>query len=171
MCSNECTICFKKIGRIYKELPCGHKFHFGCITIYEKLKQNKNLNCPYCQKQYSLMKLRERIPKLTYEEKLKKYNLCIFIKDKLKELEFASCKNKKTILLNQLFNNLLENIDLLKNTKYGLTIKLVPVIILKLSELIIQIQSCYEKKNISKKQHDLFMNNRSKLLQELENVI
>jgi hypothetical protein len=167
----ECTICFETLGKTYKKLPCGHKFHFGCITIYEKLKQNENLNCPYCREQYSVMKLRKRKPKLTKEEQLKKDNLTLFIKGKLKEIETTTCKNKKTIIVNQIFNNLLENIDLLKNTKYGFTIKFVPLVIFKLSELIFQVQSGYDEKKISKKQHNLFMNNRSKLLQELENVI
>lgn len=169
MASIECTICFEKLSKIYKELPCGHKFHFGCITIYEKLKQNENLNCPYCRKQYSVMKLRER--KLTKQEELKKYELSLFLKEKLNEVDSSKAKNKKTIIVNQIFNSLLENIDILKEPKYGFTSKFVPVIIHKLSELILQIQECFEEKKISKKQYDLFINNRSKILKELEGVI
>lgn len=171
MASNECTICFEKLGKTYKKLPCGHKFHFGCITIYEKLKKNENLNCPYCREQYSVMKLRERITKLTKEEDFKKNELSLFLKQKLKEVESSKNKNKKTIIVNQIFNSLLKNIDLLKEPKYGFTSKFVPIMIHKLSELIFQVQVGYGEKKISKKQHDLFINNRSKILKELEGVI
>ena len=153
MTSVECSICFEKLGKIYKELPCGHRYHFGCITICEKLKKNKNLNCPYCRQEYSVMKLRKRIIKLTEEEKLKKRNLSEYIKSKLEQTDATKSLNKKVSYINKLYSHLIINFDILKDQKYNytkfledVTKKLLFILNLQLSIIMMKIK--FLKNNI-----------------------
>ena len=120
MANKECPICFDKIGKIYKELECGHRFHFNCITINEKLKEQKNLNCPYCRKEYSVMKLRDRNPKLTPEEQKRKKEFSNIIKTKLNYVALESDKSKKVVIVNSIFSIIISNVDMIKDIKFGL---------------------------------------------------
>lgn len=160
MPNKECPICFEKIGKIYKELECGHRFHFNCITIYEKLKEQKNLNCPYCRKKYSVMKLRDRIPKVTPEEKKRKKELCNIIKSKLNNVAFESDKSKKVIIVNSIFSLIISNIDMIKDIKFGFKPIFSNVVLFKLSELSLEINNQHNKNEISKNDYDIFNNNK-----------
>ena len=166
MPNKECPICFEKIGKIYKELECGHRFHFRCITIYEKLKEQENLNCPYCRNEYSVMKLRDRIPKLTPEEQKRRKKFSNIIKSKLNDVALESDKSKKVIVVNSIFSIIISNVDMIKDIKFGLKPKFLNVVLFKLSELSLDVNNQYNNNKISKKDYDIFYNNKITIEQQ-----
>jgi hypothetical protein len=161
MVNKECPICYEKLGKLYRELECGHRYHLKCIAFYEKLKNQKDLNCPYCRKSYSNMKLRERTYKLTSEEEIKKSEFVSSLIYLMNEIEGKS-KNKKIIIINNIYNNILSNAEMLKDRKFGFE-KFVPVMIHKVGELSLDLSNIYNDKKISKKQYDIFENNKNKI--------
>ena len=163
MSNKECPICFDKLGKIYKELECGHRYHFKCITTYERFKEQKDLNCAYCRKEYSVMKLRSRIPNLTPEEKKRKQEFTVNIKSKLNEVIFESNKSNKVVIVNSIFSIIISNVDMIKDIKFGLKPKFLNVVLLKLSELSLDVNNAYSKNEISKTDYDIFYNNKIKI--------
>jgi hypothetical protein len=164
----ECPICFEKIGKIYKELECGHRYHFKCITLYEKFKNNENLNCSYCRNPYSIMKLRDRKKKLTPEEKIKKDSFVSHISNLILEVKIINNynKNKKVILINKIFKCLIYEIDMLNDDRFDFKKKFIPTMISKLHFLKaeVDIYGPSNEKKISKKQYNLFNDNMTKIL-------
>ena len=166
MSNKECPICYEKIGKIYKELECGHRYHFRCITLYEKLKDNNDLNCPYCRKEYSVMKLRVRIPNLTPKELKRKSEFSNNIKSLLNKIEFEFEKSQKIIVINTLFSYIISNVNMIKDIKFGLKPKFLNVVLLKLSELSLDVNNVYNKKQISKKDYEKYYSNKIKIENE-----
>ena len=57
----ECSICMEDVisRQEMKTLPCGHKFHSGCMDKWSNSSQNNSHLCPLCRQQW-----REYVPKL-----------------------------------------------------------------------------------------------------------
>ena len=165
MGTKECPICYEKLGKNYKELECGHRYHFKCITTYEKIKASKNecdLSCPYCRKKYSNMKLRSELDfKLTIEEEINKSKFVSTIFDLLNQIE-GKDKNKKLIIINKIFSTIIDNVKILKDKKFGFE-KFVPVIINKVNELSLEISDIYKDNIVSKTQYLKFEKNKKKI--------
>ena len=135
MRSQECSICYEKLGRIYRELSCGHRFHFKCLNLYETYKNNKLLTCPYCRESYRNIVLRERLSKREIE---KKRNYVHIIYQQFNKIYNMESLNKNDIVkeMNHLFKLILlkDNLDLILNRKYGF-LKFEQAIYSKISEL------------------------------------
>jgi len=167
-----CPICYEKLPRISRTLPCGHTFHFKCLNMWEK-KTNKKTNCyncPYCRKEYSVMKLRnEKIPEgyTTTMYRIKK-NFIKNVKYYLNKLDTTPIRKEKIEIAVKLFEFLIEkdNINLLKKQKKEY-IHFVPVVLSKTVELKPEVESAYLKENIT----DLQLKNRIYTVLDKCNII
>lgn len=166
MSNKECPICFEKLGKIYKELPCGHRFHFGCIKTYENFLNNKDLHCSYCRTNYSVMTLRKRNPELSDLEKGRKVMFTNNIKFMLDEVASTQDKNKKVIIINKIFYKIKKDIDMLINPKFKFK-KLLIVIKDKLNELSYDLNN--NDYNITDKEKDNFEVIKSFLIHKFNN--
>ena len=160
MKNKECPICYEKLGRIYKELPCGHRYHYKCIKIYENLKKNENLKCCYCREPYRIMKLRDR--KLTGKEQNKKLIFCNSLKNLLNNVSINKELNTKVIVVNNIFKIIIKEIDMIKNQKFNFN-TLLPIVINKLSDLSFEINKLNIEGKINEKQYSIFNKNKLKL--------
>lgn len=166
MSNKECPICYEKLGKIYKELPCGHRYHFSCIKIYENLKKDKDLNCSYCREIYDNMKLRERKPKLTVEQEIKKNKFINAIKTSLIEVQETSNKNKKLIISNNIFQLIISEMKMLNNKNFQFENFLITVKG-KLNELSSDVDNALIDGLISNKQYKIFYTNKNKIEQQV----
>lgn len=107
------------------------------------------------------MKLRERTYKLTSQEEIKKSEFVLSLIYLMNEIKGKS-KNKKIIIINNIYNNILSNAEMLKDRKFGFE-KFVQVMIYKVGELSLDISNIYNDKKISKKKYDIFENNKNKI--------
>jgi hypothetical protein len=52
---DECSICFHPLLKEIAYLDCNHKFHFNCLSKWQKRMRTQNIICPICQ-QNSIIK-------------------------------------------------------------------------------------------------------------------
>ena len=90
MIDEECSICLNTFDNEISILDCGHKFHTSCIERWSQIKPT----CPLCRKFiYSQLNIKARKHKNVFIKyditcydnyiKIKKYNLDIFINEKI----------------------------------------------------------------------------------------
>ena len=112
------------------------------------------------------MKLRDRIPKLTPEEQKRRKKFSNIIKSKLNDVALESDKSKKVIVVNSIFSIIISNVDMIKDIKFGLKPKFLNVVLFKLSELSLDVNNQYNNNKISKKDYDIFYNNKITIEQQ-----
>lgn len=58
--SNTCSICFEETSGVNSgNLPCGHAFHFNCITHwFNSCKDDTHKSCPNCRTSFDVSKYR-----------------------------------------------------------------------------------------------------------------
>lgn len=157
----ECPICYEKLGRIYRTINCGHKFHHKCLIASEKKDENIH-NCPYCRCEYQNMILRER--KLTPKEKEIKEIFGKDVQKYIKEVQQTVGTQEKTLLILKLYEYLIKNVSIINNKKYKLK-PLKNVIITKTEDLAEQISLNVGLKNIKEKDFELFLEYKQKLFE------
>ena len=74
----ECSICYNKLNKIYRELSCGHRFHHKCLKLCEDTSNNDIYSCP-CRNKYENMILRTRILSTT-EKKEKMFTPTFYLR-------------------------------------------------------------------------------------------
>lgn len=147
MDSIECSICYEKLGNIYRTLHCGHKFHHKCLIINENYN-NSVCICPYCRQTYENIKLRDRTYKLTIEEDKNKKMFMNKINELLVEIQNEDNKSKKFELTIKIYEIILKNIKMLNQKKYGFREHFLNVIINKIHYLQNQIDDIKLEKGV-----------------------
>ena len=104
-----CPICYENLGKIYRTLSCGHKFHHKCLKNCEK-KDDTIHNCPYCRQEYENIILRKRITILSVEEKDIKKNFIKYMKEMLNMCESTNGKVPRLLICNKIFKNIINYI-------------------------------------------------------------
>ena len=145
-----CPICYDNIGKIHRELHCGHKFHHKCLKQCER-KDTTIQNCPYCRQDYENIILRDRTYLLSISEKQIKTNFITFIKKKLYDCEMALGKKNKLLIV---------------NGRYGFTHRFTYVVKQKINENFNEIQDLYKKGEI-KSEYEEFCNYRNVIINKL----
>tara|TARA_X000000950_G_scaffold282944_1_gene382764 strand:+ start:708 stop:1256 length:549 start_codon:yes stop_codon:yes gene_type:complete len=105
-------------------LPCTHKFHYGCLKLWEDsllkkhcakdcgnkctnlCKKNCKYHCPFCREEYNKMVLRKKImirEGYTYDEYLLERKFCKNTRDYLKKIENTRNNKIKTHLTLELY--------------------------------------------------------------------
>ena len=144
-----CPICFDNLGRIYRDLPCGHRFHHSCLKMCEK-KEATIHECPYCRQEYENIQLRNRQNlSLSIREKEMKVNFTTYIKTKLNECEITSGKKNKLLIVNCIYKKICENISMLLDPRFGFKTRFTEVVKQKVNYNFDEIQDLYEKGEIT----------------------
>ncbi len=125
MSNDICSICHDTLHKkSYRMLPCTHKFHYGCLKLWEDsllkkhcakdcgnkctnlCKKNCKYHCPFCREEYNKMVLRKKImirEGYTYDEYLLERKFCKNTRDYLKKIENTRNNKIKTHLTLELY--------------------------------------------------------------------
>ena len=159
----ECSICYENLGKIYRVLQCGHKFHHKCIKACENMNTTIH-QCPYCRQDYENICLRDR---LNEEERKRKLEFVSYIKKYLKDCENTSGKKNKFLICKIIFKRISEEIDMLSKSKFGFTKRFINVVKNKLIELDTNINELRKNNKISLLEHNEYLNYRKNILKNL----
>lgn len=178
----ECLICFDKLPKCHRVLPCSHKYHFKCIKMWEqkidkndkyKINKNTKYNCPYCRQEYSNMTLRKReIPEgYTYQEYCLKKEFTSLVKKYLEKIVNVYTKIQRINLNIDLFNILITKkyLNLIKNKKETYE-HFVNVVLKKIIELRKDITRFYKDKEITIKKSNEIMTVFDKCEEKYSNI-
>ena len=150
-----CPICFDNLGRIYRDLPCGHRFHHKCLKMTEK-KEATTHNCPYCRQEYENIKIRSRQNLLlSIKEKEMKVNFTTYIKTKLNECELASGKKNRLIIANCIYKKICENISMLLDPRFGFKTRFTEVVKIKVNYNFDEVKDVYKEMKITNEYNEL----------------
>ena len=150
-----CPICFDNLGRIYRDLPCGHKFHHGCLKMTEK-KDATIHNCPYCRQEYENIKLRcKQNLLLSNKEKEIKGIFITYIKTKLNECQLASGKKNRLIIANCIYKKICENLSILLDPRFGFDKRFTEVVKIKVNYNFDEVKDVYKEMKITNEYNEL----------------
>ena len=157
----ECSICYNKLNKIYRELSCGHRFHHKCLKLCEDTSNNDIYSCPYCRNKYENMILRTNFK---YNGKKRKDVYTNVLSKMVIDVNNAPTKKDKVDIVNNIFQYILkeDNVAMVLNKKFGFQ-KFLDVVITKVNELSYDV---HEDGNITKEQCQEFKKNRELIIEK-----
>lgn len=114
---SECPICYENLGKIYRTIQCGHKFHHKCLKTCELKEKNKH-SCPYCRQEYENILLRNTTKDPTEKELKQRDKFILDIKKLLDECEAETEKKNKIFKIIKIYKTFTQNISILNNPKF-----------------------------------------------------
>lgn len=163
-----CPICFDALGKIYRTIQCGHKFHHKCLKKCESNEVNYH-SCPYCRQEYENMVLIKRKIVLSENESKKKTKFISDIKQLLNECIASKGKRNKFLMTLQIYKKLSKNINILNNPKFEFKqlIEVIKIQATKLSEEINNVIKEQGMNYIGKENFDNWIYYRQKVVSNI----
>ena len=157
----DCPICYDKLGRVYRTLSCGHKFHHKCLKLSEN---DSRYYCPYCRLEYNNMILRSQI--LSEKDQEIKDIFVKKIKNLINNVLSKEEKNSKLLILIQIYEVCLNNIFILNTKKFKMD-KFLDIFKKKSKELEEECITELNNNFLKKKDVNKFLNYKKKILKLL----